>query len=268
MQNHSNVSDSPSFDRGAVAEALYLERGAGEASHRHDVNSRLGDFDLLEALVRLLELTPGKTVFDVGCGTGQHLTRFNDCVLPGGQARGFDISAEAVSCARSRGVVADIADAAKLPVSDRVADALSANFCIYYHPRLTDVLDEWGRVLTRGGNLVISGPAQGTNQELYRFHRDVTGDDPSDADLMAVGYVEGPVARAVAERGFAEVHVQISTNRVRFPDSQSFLAYWKATSLFARSPNARYEDGEARLAALPGPYVISKRVAILSARKS
>jgi SAM-dependent methyltransferase len=265
MPSRSNVSDSQSFDRAAVTEDLYLLRGAQNAACRCDVNSRLGDFDLLEALLRILKLVPGEIVFDVGCGAGQHLMRFQQCVQPGGRARGFDISADAVQAARQRGGDAEVADAASLPVPAVSADALTSNFAIYYHPRLSDVIVEWSRVLKPGGRIAISGPAADTNQELYRFHREVTGGDPSDADRMALGYVDGPVRKALAAAAFANIELEIATNHVRFPDAPSFLAYWKSTSLFARTPHVRYEAGEARLAGASGPFTVTKRVAILSA---
>src|SRR3569833_2767156 len=184
------MATQDSTDRAAVAQDLYIKGGASSASHRHAVNSTLGDFDMTEHLVDRLRLQPGKSVIDVGCGSGGHLARFQQAVQPGGKAVGFDISADAAAAARAKGLDADVADAASLPVEDETFDAVTCNFAIYYHPDVFAVLNEFYRVARRGAMIVITGPGFGTNAELYEFHQKATGSGPSDADLMGIGFVQ------------------------------------------------------------------------------
>jgi SAM-dependent methyltransferase len=261
-----------SVRRDEAAEQLYLRRGAGEASHRCDANTRFAARDLGEEMLLRLGLRPGMRVADVGCGTGQHLLRFAEAVAPGGEAVGYDFSPDAVAQARERGARAEVADGADLPAADASFDALGSSFAVYYLPDLRRALAEWRRVLRPGGVLAVSGPAQGTNRELYDFHRAVTGHPPSDVDRMAIGYVEGPLRDALAAAGWDDVRVETFDNPIRFPDAEAFLAYWTATSLFIRSvPDGEREDarrrGEARLAAGTEPPTVTKRVAIAVARR-
>lgn len=258
--------------RDEAAEQLYIRRGAGEASHRCDANTRFAARDLGEEMLARLELRPGMRVADVGCGAGQHLLRFAEAVAPGGEAVGYDFSPDAVAQARGRGAHAEVADGAVLPVADAWFDALASSFAVYYLPDLGRTLAEWHRVLRPGGAVAVSGPANGTNRELYDFHRAVTGHPPTDVDLMAIGYVETSVRDELAAAGFTDVRVETFDNPIRFPDAEAFLAYWTATSLFIRSvPDEEREEarrrGEAALAERTEPPVVTKRVAIAVARR-
>jgi SAM-dependent methyltransferase len=232
------------------------------------VNERLGERDLASELVEHLGLAPGDFVVDVACGTGQHLTRFREHVLPGGRALGVDFSFDAARSARALTVEVLVGQGDDLPLQDACADAVSCNFAVYYLPSLDAALREWRRILRPGGRLVVSGPASDTNAELYRFHSQATGCGPSDADRMALGYVEGPVLRGSAAAGFEDVRLHRFTNRVTFPDAGEFLAYWCSTSLFQRTPGAAREQGETLLARRPGPFVVTKHVSIATARRS
>ncbi|HEV3051548.1 MAG TPA: methyltransferase domain-containing protein [Longimicrobium sp.] len=261
-----------SVRRDQAAEHLYLQRGAGEASHRCDANTRFAARDLGEEMLARLDLRPGMRVADVGCGAGQHLLRFAEAVAPGGEAVGYDFSPDAVAQAQARGARAEVADGAALPVPDASFDALASSFAVYYLPDLAAALAEWHRVLRPGGVAAVSGPAQGTNQELYDFHRAVTGHPPSDVDRMAIGYVETEVRDGLTAAGFQDVRVETFDNPIRFPDAEAFLAYWTATSLFIRSvPDGEREDarrrGEAALAQRTEPPVVTKRVAIAVGRR-
>lgn len=264
----ASSSEAPRTAAGEIARDLYLAQGAGAAAKRCEVNSRLGDFDLAAVLLQALELAPGDVALDVGCGSGAHLLAYAARVGPAGAALGFDFSPQAVRAARGRGARAAVADAAALPVPDAFARAAASSFAIYYHPDLGASVRELARVLSPGGRVAVCGPAAGTNRELYDFHRRATGREPSDADLMALGYVEGPVGEALAGHpGFEGVEVETFTNHIVFPDAGSFLDYWLSTSLFLRTPDARPEDGRRALAGHAGAFLLTKRVALATARR-
>ena len=58
---------------------------------------------LRRRVISLLELRPGETVLDVGCGTGLSIPILRQAVGPGGRVVGVDVSPEMLAVARERG---------------------------------------------------------------------------------------------------------------------------------------------------------------------
>jgi ubiquinone/menaquinone biosynthesis C-methylase UbiE len=265
MPNPSSACDPSSPDRGRIAGELYLSGGARDASHRCDTNDRLGNHSLLAELVRVLRVQRGHTVVDVCAGAGQHVVEY---ARLSSRAIGFDFSDAAVAEARQRGAEAYTADAAALPLTDASVDAVSCAFGVYYLTDLTAAVREWKRVLKPGGRIAVCGPARGTNRELYRFHEQATGEGPSDADLMALGYIDEFVRPALVAEAFSEVTVETFVNPIDFPNASAFLDYWRSTSLFLRSTRQDVDSGARVLAAWEGPVRVTKLVSIASATRA
>lgn len=268
MPKHSNVSGS-SVDRGAIARELYLKRGAGDAAARCDWNTRLGRHDLVAEIVHRLSPAAGETIVDVGCGTGQYLRAVAAASKDVRLLIGIDFSFDAIRAVRDAGLRGVVASGERLPLRSGSADALMCNYAAYYLPDLHTALSEWARVLKPGGRLLVSGPARDTNAGLYAFHELATRQPPSDADRMALGFVDGPVAGAASAFGFRDARVTSFDNDVVFSDMEFFLDYWTATTLYTRTPGATREQGrqvfqrgEAQI-----PIVITKRTVILEGRR-
>lgn len=268
MSDSRNTSDTG--DRKVVADDLYIDRGPGEASSRCDSNTKFAKVDLCEEMMKRLNLQPGETVVDVGCGAGQHLVRFAEAVGQGGVAKGYDFSPAAVEKTRARGGDADVASGDELPVADDFADAVSSSFAVYYLADAAKTMAEWCRVVKPGGRIVVSGPADDTNAELYDFHRAVTGKGPADVDLLSLGYVADRLPPELEKLGCKDVKCEVMTNPITYPTHDDFVDYWVKTSLFARGVaederEATIAKGREELKNRPEPFVITKRVSILSA---
>ena len=257
-----------SVDRAQVSRALYIEGGAQAASVRQALNADRGSMSLIDEVRRNLALQPGQAVLDVGCGTGEHLEALAGDVGETGRAVGIDFSPHAVEVAKRRTAEAFVSDAAAIDLPDCSFDAICCNYAIYYLADAAEALAEWRRLLKPSGRLVITGPGRNNNAELYRFHAEVTGSPPSDADLLANGYISEKIIPMLGSHGFAGIENTELTNRMVFSKTE-FTTYWAATSLFLRTIAA--EGREQAIAAarqhLPEgePFVIHKKVTLVSA---
>ena len=105
----------------------------------------------------LARLGAGLRLLDAGCGTGHNLVR----LAAYGRAAGVDLSPEALSFCRRRGVAAVRGNLLALPFPDATFAAVTS-FDVLYHRWVTDdraAVRELVRVLRPGGLLFVRVPA-------------------------------------------------------------------------------------------------------------
>ncbi|WP_121822283.1 class I SAM-dependent methyltransferase [Halostella salina] len=108
-----------------------------------------------------LELSPGDTVVEMGCGTGANLPYLRDRVGPGGTVVGVDFTGPVLGRARRlaerRGwdnVHVVRGDAARPPVVERV-DGVLASFVVGMLDDPAATVDRWCDLVGAGGNVVL-----------------------------------------------------------------------------------------------------------------
>ena len=164
----TGASPSVSVDVATVARlqtpyfgARYLEQARQQLFARHP--------EYLPFLVRHLDVHPGMTVVDVGCGTGVY-TRILASRLQGeGLAIGVDVSAtmltQAEQIAQEEGWGELLAfrqgDATALPLPDAFADRVFCNSLLWLLPDPVAALREMRRVLRPGGFVFAAEPDGG-----------------------------------------------------------------------------------------------------------
>ena len=141
--------------------ARYLEQARRQLFARHP--------DYLPFLVRHLDVHPGMTVVDVGCGTGVY-TRILASRLHGeGLAIGVDAHPGMIERAREQtqaegwGPLVDYrpGDATRLPLPDACADVVFCNSLLWLLPDPVAALREMRRVLIPGGRALAAEPDGG-----------------------------------------------------------------------------------------------------------
>jgi SAM-dependent methyltransferase len=141
--------------------AAYLEQARRQFFARHP--------DYLPYLVRLLDIQPGMTVVEVGCGTGAY-TRIMASRLGGeGRAIGVDaqpaLLAQAHALAQQEGwgalVQFGVGEPAKLPLMDGAADRVFCNSLLWRLGEPAAALGEMRRVLRPGARALAAEPDGG-----------------------------------------------------------------------------------------------------------
>jgi ubiquinone/menaquinone biosynthesis C-methylase UbiE len=120
-----------------------------------------------DLLVRL-DLRPGDTVLDLGCGTGDHTREVAALVAPGGRAVGVDFSTSMISEATRRQssssapATFEQGDAQSLRFEDGSFDACRTERMLSHVPDCQAALREMVRVVRPGGRIgVIDGDLAG-----------------------------------------------------------------------------------------------------------
>jgi len=136
-----------------------------------------------EALLSEIMPIEGKTVLDVGCGSGNAVLRIAKEVGPNGKAVGVDLSPEGIAKAKKKAVELGlekatefrVADAEKLPFENNYFDVVISECVVCLTPNKQKVLNEKTRVLKPGGKIVMHDvvskahmpKAVQTNPKLY-----------------------------------------------------------------------------------------------------
>lgn len=110
-----------------------------------------------------IDIKPGETVFDLGCGAGLDLYLYSQSAGPDGKVYGLDISEEMIAKARRNMEILNVqnvellcAEADKIPLPDKSVDIVTANGIYNLSPDKMAVMREAARVLRPGGRTIFA----------------------------------------------------------------------------------------------------------------
>ncbi len=191
------------------------------------------------------ELPPnGRTILDVGCGTGHSSRKLLQCGAAGCRVIAIDEDPGLIDVARRRTwteigkrLFFKVESVESLSFGDDVFDAVVGNLVYETFDQPLKALGELRRVLTPGGRLLLTTPLRGTFGEVFdMLHERAVA--RNDDDLRA--RVEAEVARdptpeefrdTVRAAGFRETRVLQETFRLSFRDVGELFADHLITSV-------------------------------------
>jgi ubiquinone/menaquinone biosynthesis C-methylase UbiE len=200
-------------------------------------HKEFANFDIDEWIANFLARRPRQAILDLGCGNGNHLHLYLDCVGPNGRVAALDREAALIGQAQRRyGGVANLdmrtgSMDVPLPFADGSFDTSFSNFAIYNAAVPAFTLGELKRTLQPGGEVVLIGPTINNARELYAFNERLTGKAIDEVTLIRTDRLRRevvPLARGI----FAEVREEVINSHIAFPSVEEFLRYYMATMLY------------------------------------
>ncbi|MEO3754124.1 methyltransferase domain-containing protein [Streptomyces sp. B6B3] len=190
---------STPFETVAPDPFVYLDRLAGSGLGRFYKGRMLEELDVL----------PGQTVLDLGCGPGTDLGPLAEAVTATGAAIGVDHDQAAVEAARERtagqdAVAVHLGDLHDLRLADHTADRARTDRVLQHVADPVRALREVHRVLRPGGRLVMGEPDWDTlaidhpDSDLSRSYTRYVTDE-----VIRNARIGRQLPRLAAEVGFA-----------------------------------------------------------------
>jgi SAM-dependent methyltransferase len=247
--------------RRCVYMASELERGRSEAAHTTlrtaNVTPYLSPpsdtaYPLRYAFYLMGDVI-GKTVLDLGCGSGENLVPL---LARGAHVIAIDLSPELIELARKRVELSRyeqplliVGSATKIPIPDTYVDAVLCS-SLLHHLNIPQAMAEIRRVLKRGGYVVIKEPVRfsrlaGRLRKLFPLQKDTSDDEHpltrKEVEDMKNGW------HVVGERAFRLPFVPM------FGREQAIRGVWGLDRLLLKKFNALEHYSTSRVLKLTRP---------------
>lgn len=200
-------------------------------------HKKFANFDIDEWIEAYTSKQPRRDIFDLACGSGNHLGIYLKHVEPGGTVTGLDREKSLIDEARRK-----YADAPNLrlelgsmddplPFPDNSFDLCFCNFAIYNAARPEATLRELGRVMKVGTDLVLIGPTAANAKEIYEYNERLTGAAIDPITLIRTDRLRQEIL-PITRRIFQQVTEEVVNSFLTFPNQDEFLRYFTSTMVY------------------------------------
>jgi ubiquinone/menaquinone biosynthesis C-methylase UbiE len=217
---------------------LSYEETNKKLSTRINVHNKFSEKDIDPWTKNLVDIKPGETILEVGCGNGKQVRLYADLLMNQGKIFACDISEglleEAKASTTNKGFNNitffnhDMNNGFEF--EDNSFDLVSCCFAIYYVKDSEKLINEFKRILKPGGRLFIMGPSPKNTEEFWNLHGKVAGSIPPKA-LIRRSRIEKEFIPFIKEQ-FVDVSINIFNNNIAFPSTDDVLNYYTHSLLF------------------------------------
>lgn len=195
------------------------------------------NFDIDEWIEAYVAKQPRHDVFDLACGSGNHLRIYLRNIAPGGTVTGLDRERSLVEEARRtyagavnlRLELGSMDD--PLPFPDESFDLSFCNFAIYNATDVEATLQELWRVMKGGTDLVLIGPTAANAKEIYEYNERLTGAAIDPITLIRTDRLRQEIL-PMTRKIFPRVSEEIVNSFLTFPNQDEFLRYFTSTMVY------------------------------------
>jgi ubiquinone/menaquinone biosynthesis C-methylase UbiE len=184
-----------------------------------------------EDLIEAAKLQRGERVLDVACGTGVVARLAAERVGSSGTVAGLDVHPGMLAVARASTPPGTSinwyeASAEAMPLPDNSFDVVLCQMGLQFMSNKVTALREMGRVLDRGGRILINVP--GPKPSLFgilteALARHIAPQAAAFGDIVFSLHDTGELTGLLRDAGFREVNVQAKPKSLKLPASPEFL---------------------------------------------
>ena len=200
-------------------------------------HKKFANFDIDEWIEAYVSKQPRRDIFDLACGSGNHIRIYLKKVGPGGTVTGLDREKSLIDEARRtyadapnlRLELGSMDD--RLPFPDGSFDLCFCNFAIYNAADPEATLRELRRVMKHGTDLVLIGPTAANAGEIYEYNERLTGAAIDPITLIRTDRLRQEIL-PMTRRIFQRVTEETVNSFLTFPNQDEFLRYFTSTMVY------------------------------------
>jgi len=237
-------------------------------------HNRFGSRDLNEWIFKLLDVSAGLSILDLGCGTGNQSLPLAQAVGPLGKIIAVDISSEALADLQrqcmERGLRDRIApicigfDNLDGNLKPATMDRVVASYSLYYAENALNLFRVVKCALKKGGIFFGCGPALDNNSDFISFYYGNVKHGPLPPPSKVGEFMEFTAPNLLREL-FGGVEIYRFENPMRFDSAEALIAYWSSHNLYERQLENAFREAVEQHFRLHNEFQITKKAVGLRA---